>query len=127
MADTVTYVYSVVAAARRPRIGARVRGLPFAGPTRLLDLDRGIWLVVADVPIARYSEGAIRKGLSNLEWVSRTAVAHEAVVESFINATAVLPMKLFTMFAGDERALEHLRGDRARIDTLLKRVALHHE
>ncbi len=36
------------------------------------------------------------------------------VVESFIGAGAVLPMKLFTIFTSDERALEHVRAQRKR-------------
>jgi hypothetical protein len=83
--------------------------------------------VVADAPLARYGEDAIQRGLSDLDWVSRAAVAHEGVVESFIEAPAVLPMKLFTMFNSDERALENVRRDRARIDALVKRLTDHHE
>src|SRR5204862_6425231 len=80
-----------------------------------------------DAPLSRYGEVAIRRGLSDLAWVSRAAVAHEAVVEAFIDATAVLPMKLFTLFTSDERAIAHLHGDRRRIDALVKRLANHHE
>src|SRR5262245_17221828 len=36
-------------------------------------------------------------------------------------------MKLLTIFNSDERAIEHVRADRARIDALVKRVANHHE
>jgi hypothetical protein len=93
----------------------------------VLDLDRGLFLVVADAPLARYGEDAIRRGLSDLDWVSRAAVAHEGIVESFIEAPAVLPMKLFTIFNSDERALEHVRRDRVRIDALVKRLTNHHE
>src|SRR6266850_2633247 len=94
---TATYVYCVVAAPRAPRLARTPAGLPGAGRVRLLDLERGLSLAVADVPLARYGEAAIGRGLSNLEWVSRAAVAHEAVVESFIDAAAVLPMKLLTI------------------------------
>ena len=59
--------------------------------------------------------------------MSRAAVAHEAVVESFIGETAVLPMKLFTIFTSDERALEHVRAERRRIAAVVKRVANHQE
>src|SRR5882672_10284283 len=126
-AATATYVYCVVAAPRAPRLTRVPAGLPGAGRVRVLDLDRGVYLVAADVPLARYGEAAIQRGLSDLEWVSRAAVAHEVVVESFIEATAVLPMKLLTIFNNDERALEHIRADRSRIDSLVKRVANHHE
>jgi hypothetical protein len=127
ISNTATYVYCLVAAARAPKVKRALAGLPGAGPLRLLDIGRGLYLVAADVPLARYGEAAIRRGLSDLEWVSQAAVAHEAVVESFIDAPAVLPMKLLTIFNSDERAIAHVRADRARIDALVKRVANHHE
>src|SRR5438128_300634 len=101
-----TYVYCVVAGSRRPTLRRALRGLPGMGTVRLLDVDRGMWLVVADAPLDRYSEDAINRGLSDLNWVSRAAVAHETVVESFIGGRAVLPMKLFTIFSNDARAID---------------------
>jgi hypothetical protein len=58
--------------------------------------------------------------------VSRAAVAHERVIEHFVDAAAVLPMKLFTIFRS-ERALEDLGTERARIDAVVKRVGNHDE
>src|SRR5205823_4043949 len=122
-----TYVYCLIASARRPALNGIPRGLPRTGPVRLLDVDRGLTIAVADAPLSRYGERAIERGLSDLDWVSRAAVAHEAVIESFIDATAVLPMKLFTIFTSDARALDHVRADEARIRALVKRVANQHE
>src|SRR5229473_2309652 len=122
-----TYVYCVIGAARRPRL-ARVRSrLPGMGPVRLLEVERGLFMAVADAPRDRYGEAAINRGLSDLNWVSRAAVAHEAVVESFISETAVLPMKLFTIFTSDDRAIAHVRAERQRIAAAVKRVANHQE
>jgi hypothetical protein len=127
MAAKGTYVYCVVASARRPRLPRVARGLPGTGPIRLVDVDDGLYAVVADAPLDRYGEAAINRGLADLDWVSRAAVAHEAVVESFIAETAVLPMKLFTIFTSDERAIEHVRAERRRIAAVVKRVANHQE
>jgi len=122
-----TYVYCVIASRRRPRVPARLRGLPGVGPVRLLDVERGLYLAVADAPLSRYGEAAINRGLGDLEWVSRSAVAHEAVIESFVGETAVLPMKLFTIFTSDARALGHITAQRSRIGFLVRRVANHQE
>ena len=124
---TGTYLYCVVAAARRPRLTRVPAGLPGAGQVRLLDVEDGLFMAVADLPLDRYSESAINKGLGDLDWVSRIAIAHEKVVESFITSTAVLPMKLFTIFTTDDRALDHVRARRARIASLVRRVANHQE
>jgi hypothetical protein len=80
------------------------------------------WLIVSDVPLDRYSESAINSRLSDLDWVSRAAVAHEAVVEAFIDQPALVPMKLFTIFSSDERASDHIRSQSARIEAAINRV-----
>jgi hypothetical protein len=127
MATSGTYVYCLIAADRRPVPRRRFTRLPGMGPVRLLDVGRGLSLVVADAPLDRYGEETINRKLSDLDWVSRAAVAHEAVVESFIDQRAVLPMKLFTIFTSDDRAIEQIRGDRRRVDAMVKRVAKHVE
>jgi hypothetical protein len=127
MATSGTYVYCLIAADRRPAARRRFPRLPGMGPVRLLDVGRDLWLVVADAPLDRYGEETINRKLSDLDWVSRAAVVHEAVVESFIDQRAVLPMKLFTIFTSDDRALDQVRGDRRRFDAMVKRVANHIE
>jgi hypothetical protein len=80
------------------------------------------WLIVSTVPADAYGEEALEAGLQQLEWVAPRALAHEAVVEHFLAAPAVLPMQLFTMFTGDERASEHVVRDRRRIAAIMKRI-----
>lgn len=127
MSQKATYVYCVIAAARRPRVSRKARGLAAMGSVRLLDVGPGLYVAVADAPLSRYGEAAINRGLGDLEWVSQAAVAHEAVIESFIGETAILPMKLFTIFTSDARVLEHIASQRTRITALVKRVANHQE
>jgi Gas vesicle synthesis protein GvpL/GvpF len=124
---SATYVYCVVASARPPRLDAAPKGLPGTSRPRLLEIDRGLVAIIASAPLSRYSEAAINRGLANLDWVSAAAMAHEALVEHFVDADAVLPMKLFTMFTSDERALAHLRAQRSRLVSAVKRVAKHQE
>jgi hypothetical protein len=92
--------------------------------------DRGrlqLWAAVADAPLDAYSAEAINQGLTDLDWVSRAAVAHEAIVESFITAPAVLPMKLFTIFTSDDRALAHVIRERPQLQAMARRVMGQHE
>jgi hypothetical protein len=121
--ESLTYVYCLVRAARRPVLRGRIAGMPGGGAVRVLAVEKDIWLIVSTVPASAYGEAAIERGLQNLEWVGRQALAHEAVIERFLSAQAVLPMQLFTMFTADERAIEYITGDRARIMKILTRVA----
>lgn len=125
---SATYVYCVVAAARPPRLDAAPAGLRGTGKPRLLEIDRGLFAVVTSAPLKQYGEEAIQRGLANLDWVSAAAVAHEAVVEHFADADAVLPMRLLSaIFTSDDRARAHLRAERGRLAATAKRVAKHQE
>jgi hypothetical protein len=122
--ETLTYVYCLVRSGRRPTVSRRstMRGVPGARETRAVPAGEGLWLIVASVPASDYGEGAITRGLQDLEWVGQRAMAHEAVVEQFLSARAVLPMQLFTLFNSDERAIHHVDRQRGEIDAVLKRI-----
>jgi hypothetical protein len=85
---------------------------------------RSLWLVAADVPLSRFGPESLEHGLRDLEWVSSIAVAHEAVVEHFtgMRDTAVIPMKLFTIFSSPHRAIAELRRRQKELSAILKRI-----
>lgn len=123
MGAKATYVYCAVQARRKPGLGQAPSGPQGLGKHRLLDGGRGLWLVVADAPLPRYGEAAIQRGLQDLKWLSRCAVAHEAVVEYCLRARAVVPMKLLTIFESDFRALAEIGRRRQELDRSIRRVA----
>jgi hypothetical protein len=81
-------------------------------------------MVCAEVPLGAYGAESIEEGLRDLKWVSRIAVAHEAVVERFtrVDGATVIPMKLFTIFANEARAEDEMRRRRRDLDGILKRI-----
>jgi len=97
-------------------------GMPGGSDLRAIEVGDQLWAIVETVREADYGEGALVRGLQNLDWVGERAVAHERVIERFLSAPAVLPMQLFTMFTSDERVVEHVRADRRRIARILKRI-----
>jgi len=124
MPATATYVYCIVHQGSRLRVTRVPSGLGGATAPRIVDLEKGLWMVCADVPLRSYGEERIEEGLRDLEWVARIAVAHEAVVERFarVNGATVIPMKLFTIFSNDERAREEMHRRRRDLDAILKRI-----
>lgn len=123
----LTYLYCLVASARKPRLAGVPAGVPGTGPVRAIGAGRGLWLIVADAGEAELGEAALDNGISNLDWVSRRAMGHERVVEHFLAAAAVIPMQLFTIFTSDDRALAHVAKSRARINRAVARIRGHHE
>lgn len=97
-------------------------GMPGGSDLRAIEVGDQLWAIVETVREADYGEGALVRGLQNLDWVGERAVAHERVIERFLSAPAVLPMQLFTMFTSDERVVEHVHADRRRIARILERI-----
>jgi hypothetical protein len=120
--STATYLYCLVRADKAPSLRAVPAGVPGAKPPRAIDAGRGLWLVAADAPLDRYGEKPIEEKLQDLDWVSSVALPHEAVVEHMSRTATVVPMKLFTLFRSDARALEHIGKQRKRLDRLVERL-----
>jgi hypothetical protein len=122
VSGAATYVYGLLERKTAPAVSRAPAGPPGLGPLRALPVRDGLWLLAAAAPLARYGEDAIERGLQDLDWVSRCALGHERVVESFLQAGTLLPMKLFTLFTGDAAALARSRDDAARVARLLTRL-----
>lgn len=121
--DKATYVYCVVQRPGPPDLAGAPAGLPGTISLRALPLAGDLWLVAADAPLPEYSGEEIDARLADLSWVGDRALAHERVVEHFAAAYPVLPMKLFTLFSGDESARGRLRERQEEIVRALARIA----
>lgn len=122
MGALLTYVYCLVRSRRRPPLRNVPPAMPGGDGVDALDAGDGLWVIVSHVPADEYDEAAIARGLQQIPWVGRLALAHEAVIEHFLGAPAVLPMQLFTLFTSDERALAHVSAHRRRLERVLSRI-----
>jgi hypothetical protein len=113
----------VVRSARTPDLRSAPRGLPSTGRPRAVAAGQALWLIVADAPLPHYGEEALGRVVRDLEAVSRCAVAHSAVIAHCAGRGPVLPLRLLTLFASDERALAEVRRRRAAIERRLTHVA----
>ena len=125
--QSASYVFCLVESVRPPSLSGIPPTLPSGGEPRILPVDRNIWLVTADVPLREYSKEAIERCLRNLDCVSARALAHEATVTFFFRRQPVIPLKLFTLFANDDRAISHLRRRAKQIRHLFDAVRDHEE
>jgi len=125
MRTSATYLYCLVRTPGTLSTEGAPPGLPSLSAPRALAVGDSLWLVAADAPLPEYGAASIQDNLQDLDWVSERAMAHEAMVEHFSDLGGlgtVVPMKLFTLFAGDDRALEHVRSERSRLDRILDRI-----
>jgi hypothetical protein len=125
MDGTATYVYCILHTAGAPRTARAPRGLPGATRPSIAAVTRSLSLVIATVPLESYGSGPLEAALQDMQWVADVAVVHEAVVEYFGRqaGVTVIPMKLFTMFTSDARAIEETRSRGRDLEAVAKRIA----
>lgn len=122
------YAYCVVSGATPAMVEGAPPGVPDASAPRLLPVAPGVDLVVSGARSRAWSEAAIAAGLRDIDWVSERALRHEAVVSYFLErldarGAALLPLKAFTLFGSDARAIEHVRERESLVRASLDRVA----
>jgi hypothetical protein len=126
-ADLACYVFCIIECSAKPSPPNDVPTLPLGSGPRTLALAPGLWLAVADVPVKEYSRPAIEQCLRDLDCVSMRALAHEATIAGFFRRWPVIPLKLFTIFATEERALAHVRRRLTRVRRLFGSLRDHEE
>ncbi|WP_367047436.1 GvpL/GvpF family gas vesicle protein [Streptomyces sp. Je 1-332] len=117
------YVYAIC----RPfdaALQAQVTGVDGAPPGQLSH--HGLIAVVGTVPEEDFGEEPLRRHLEDLDWLSATARAHQAVIDALTVVTTPLPLRLATVFRDDAgvRAMMEAREDsfRRTLDRLDGRV-----
>jgi hypothetical protein len=118
-----TYLYCVAHGKRAPALARAPRGLPGTGAVRAVDAGEGLWIVATEAPLERYGAAPVEARLRDLDWVAACATAHEAVVEHVSKKATTIPLKLFTLFNTDERAVAHISKLRPAIERAVARVA----
>lgn len=114
-----SYVYAVT----RPFSAEAVSGMKGVGghPVRLLE-HGGLAAVVSTVPLHEFDEDALRAKLEDLNWLEEVARAHHGVVDAAARSTDTVPLRLATVYHGDDRVRRVLQEDGGAFDRALERV-----
>ncbi|MEV4549595.1 GvpL/GvpF family gas vesicle protein [Nonomuraea wenchangensis] len=112
MSDTGTYLYAVA----RDEVAVCPPGVADADVRTIVR--GGLVAYVSSVPMERFGEEPLRRSLEDMDWLAGTARAHHRVVNAVAAATATAPVRLVTVYEGDEQVsdlLERRAGDFAEV------------
>jgi hypothetical protein len=84
--------------------------------------DRGLAALVSEVPLADFGEDSLRENLNDVAWLEEKAMAHEAVLDAALARTAVVPLRLCTVFAGEEQVRAMLAREHDVLADALERL-----
>lgn len=114
---SVLYVYAVTRGAATPDCegidGTRRFGTTEAG---------GVSAVFTAVPADEMSQEVIDRRASDLEWLGAIGYRHQAVMGDLMKATAIVPLRAFTLFSSEEALRAYLIEHRDMLAKALDRL-----
>ncbi len=119
LTEELLYLYGVVPGDARVPPSAE-RGLE-AGRVRLLDLGQ-VSAVISRVESDEYGEERLNERLRDLEWVGARGMEHEEVLQGLAAETTVLPLRPFSLHAGEARLRDRLEPEVPRLLETLERL-----
>ncbi|MFI7698257.1 GvpL/GvpF family gas vesicle protein [Nonomuraea sp. NPDC049480] len=108
MSDRGTYLYAVA----RDEVSGCPAGVA-EGPVRTV-ARAGLVAYVSSVPLEVFGEEPLRRSLEDMDWLAETAQAHHRVVDAVAAATPTAPVRLVTVYDGDDQVrdlLDRRAGD----------------
>jgi hypothetical protein len=78
--------------------------------------------IVGTVHLDEFGEAALQRNLENLDWLSVTARAHDAVISAIARSGTILPVRMATVYLDDDRVKELLNTRRQDFLAALDRV-----
>jgi hypothetical protein len=75
------------------------------------------------VPLADYDDERLRDHLNDIDWVERTARAHEDVLDQALAVCTIVPLRLCTLFRDRDAVRRLLRDERASLGAGLRTLA----
>jgi hypothetical protein len=114
------WLYAVI---RGEIVVDHIAGLTGVDGERVRHLDGGdLSAIVGTVHLDEFGEAALRRNLENLDWLSVTARAHDAVISAIARSGPVLPVRMATVYLDDERVKQLLETRRQDFLAALDRV-----
>lgn len=113
------YVYAVCRPFGTP-LPAQLTGVGGAPVARLAH--EGLVAVVSDVPERDFAQEPLRAHLEDLDWLSDTARAHQAVIAALTTVTCPVPLRLATVFHDDSGVRAMLEDEADRFRHVLERI-----
>lgn len=82
----------------------------------------GLTVLVSDVSLAEFGEAALQENLGNLDWLDEVAREHHYVIDAAARLFPLLPVRLATVYSGDDALRVALAEHNAQLLEALHRV-----
>jgi len=106
------WTYCILSAKDGRAVAPRLQGIEPESGVEVVAA-RGLAALVSRVPLAEYDDDRLREHLEDIEWVERTARAHEGVLDRALSDATIVPLRLCTLYR-DLDGVRRLLRERGR-------------
>jgi Gas vesicle synthesis protein GvpL/GvpF len=119
VAELAHYVYGVASA--RIEIPADLAGIDPRYEVARVE-EGGLVAIVSPVSLSEFGEEPLHDNLNDVGWLEEKARAHEHVLDAVLRRGTVVPLRLCTIYSGEEQVREMLADERAVMLDALERL-----
>ena len=120
--ETAIYVYGI-ASADADELADALAAVEGVGTTTPFTIERdGLVAIASDVPLAEFDEERLRENLNDVEWLEQTARGHELVLEAARESATIVPLRLCTIYRGEDHVRVMLEREQAVFRDALRRL-----
>jgi Gas vesicle synthesis protein GvpL/GvpF len=76
--------------------------------------------LIGRVPASEFAAGPLRRNLNDLPWLERVARAHEAVLEQAMRIATIVPLRMCTLYEGEDGVRRMLERERETLADALE-------
>lgn len=117
MPAPVLYVYAITREPAKPHVEAIDQSDNFGNAKA-----GGVSAIFTPVSQEAFSQEAIDRRAGDLEWLGEIGYRHQAVIAHLMRDTAVIPLRAFTLFSGEEALTRYLSDNATQLGRVLQRV-----
>jgi hypothetical protein len=104
----VWWAYCVLASDRAGAIADELEGVEPGTSVTILGEGR-LAALISPVPLSQYDDERLREHLEDIEWLARTARAHESVLDQALRHATIVPLRLCTIYRDHDGVRRLLR------------------
>ena len=83
---------------------------------------KGLVAFVTPVDAAEFSQPAIDARSKDIEWLGALGYRHQSVMAALMRGGTIIPLRAFTLFAGEESLRSHLDSEKDKLTKILDRL-----
>jgi len=117
MPASVLYVYAITREPAKPHVEAIDQSDNYGSAKA-----GGLSAVFTPVSQEAFSQEAIDHRAGDLEWLGQIGYRHQAVIAHLMRETAVIPLRAFTLFSGEEALKRYLADNAKQLGQVLERL-----